>query len=174
MFIRIKKIKNYEYAYKVKNSWSEKGARQKVVGYLGRVLRFDKVRNEDFSYFIANILKEKDFVNYLDTKSFQEIAMDLPRWELYKLGFNKKGDTYKTENATLELKDNHLSSRGKDVVIALNDGFLCGENMRRIKSFNVKGDEEDVGIKLAEAFVEAGIGVPKDVFVKLFEKYMSK
>jgi hypothetical protein len=36
MFIRIKKVKNKDYFYLVKNEWQDGTCRQKVIKYLGR------------------------------------------------------------------------------------------------------------------------------------------
>jgi len=167
MFIRTKKIKKFEYAYKVKNKWTKSGTRQIIVAYLGRVHKPNKTRNIDFNEFVLKYLK-KD-TNYSKT-NFKDIVDYLIRWELYRHGFNGKNMEFRQKNLSLKFENNTLLHRKKSVVLAINEGFLCGETVKRILNFKAEEDEEDTGFKLANVFVDAGIKIPKDIFVAMFEK----
>ena len=46
---------------------------------------------------------------------------------------------------------------------------MCKETIENLLNLKVRGGE-DAGYKLANAFVEAGIAVPKEVFVGFFSK----
>lgn len=168
-FIRIKKIKGYEYAYLVNNKWRKvKGPRQKVKGYLGKVYKFGRSEKE----FKADINKE---VN--------EIIKNLIIYELSCLGFEHDGQLLKNENIIYNKITNSIyileNKTRKKCVIANNEGFLC--NFTLSKLFNLKPEieklnlEEDrlVGLKLAEFFVEAGLKVPENVFVEIYQKLFS-
>lgn len=59
VFIRIKNIKNkngnyYPYFYVVKNTWTKKGSRQKVIGYLGKVQHLSAITKKT----IINLFKK--------------------------------------------------------------------------------------------------------------------
>jgi hypothetical protein len=56
------------------------------------------------------------------------------------------------------------------ISIAINNGFMCRYTLIGLLDFKPSGDEEHDGYMLARAFVEAGINVPHDIFVILFEK----
>lgn len=167
MFIRTKKIKKFEYAYKVKNKWTKKGTRQKIIGYLGRVYKLKKTRDIDFNDFILKYLNKK--IDYSKT-DFKEIVNYLIRWELYKHGFNEKIKKFKQKNLILEFKEDSLFYKNRNLVLAINEGFLCSETIKKILNFKSKEDEEGTAFKLANVFVDAGIKIPKDIFIILFEK----
>ena len=87
---------------------------------------------------------------------------DLIEWE-----FNKRnigGDVLVYHNKGKVQKDE------REVCIRMNNGMLCGFTLKRLFEFDGKGAEPEVGKRLARAFVEAGIDVPQEVFVGLFEK----
>ena len=77
-FVRIKKIKDKEYAYLIKNRWlkTKKQPKQKVIGYLGKVLRptindeMDKI-----SFFDYKSIHEPD--DYAKTNNKENILKDL-------------------------------------------------------------------------------------------------
>ena len=57
----------------------------------------------------------------------------------------------------------------KKIVLELNEGFMCKETIESLVNLKIK-ENEDSGFKLASAFVEAGLKVPKEVFVGFFGK----
>ena len=85
MFIRIKKIKKYEYAYLVVNKWTKKGPRQKSKKYLGRCVRLEKVKDLDFKeHFKLNEDKIEKLVHGNSTK---KVLGKLMEFELLRHGF---------------------------------------------------------------------------------------
>ena len=107
-FIRIKKIKGYEYAYLVENIWKKrkKGARQKVKQFLGRIYKPELVNDIGFS-------KEH---GYVKENTFRQIVRELVEYELLKYG--AKGFTVDFDKG-LVLRNN------KKVALQMNEGFLC-------------------------------------------------
>lgn len=159
MFFRIKKIKSKEYSYIVENQWGEKGSRQKVKGYLGRLYRFDLKSKIDFLDF----MKVSNSADYVKNNKKDQLICDLIEWELFRFGISK-------QEFLIDLNCPKIQKKTKNVVFFINDGFLCGLTIGNLLNFNVKGDEQIDGYGFARAFVEAGIKVPKEVFVGIFGK----
>lgn len=159
MFFRIKKIKGREYAYVVENEWGRKGSRQRVKGYLGRVYRLSLSDNVDFLSFIKiNALED-----YISNNEKNKIINDLIEWELFRFDINK-------EEFLIDLNNKKIQKNKKNVVLLINDGFMCNLTLKNLLDFKTEGDEQTDGYRLARAFVEAGIKVPQEVFVGIFSK----
>lgn len=162
MYIRVKRIKGYEYAYLVANKWKKrgdkKGARQKVRRYLGRVLDFRAESGIGFFEFV----KAEDSQKYMENNDYGQILKDLIGWEFSKRNIG--------EDILVYYNKGKVQKNGKDVCVRMNNGVLCGFTLKRLFEFDGSGSEPEVGRRLARAFVEAGIDVPQDVFVALFEK----
>lgn len=158
-FFRIKKIKGKEYAYIVQNEWGEKGSRQKVRGYAGRVYRFDLLNNVDFPGF----LKIEGIQDYIAAKDMGEVIANLIEWEAFKFGINK-------DEFIIDLSGKKIQKNKKDIALAINDGFMCNLTLKNLLEFKPEGDEQSDGYRLARAFVEAGIKIPKEIFIGLFNK----
>lgn len=159
MFFRIKKIKGKEYAYIVENKWRKMGSRQKVKGYIGRVYKFNLVKNVEFSKF-KNI---EDVQEYVKSNDKNKIINDLVEWELFKFGIK---ENFLVSNANVQ-------KGKKNVAFFINDGFMCNHTLKNIIEFKSEGDEQSDGYRLARAFVEAGIKVPQEVFIGLYQKLLS-
>ena len=164
-FIRLKrrtlKDQDAEYAYLVSNKWcKEKGSpRQAVSKYLGRVFEGKPQKDISFAGFIA----APDISSYIGTTSKNKIIIDLIRWELFRHAFDAKIDYINNKKT--------VCSKGKDVVLKINQGFMCGYTIRRIFNFVPRNDDErEIGIMLAQRFVEAGIQVPHEIFIGFFDK----
>ncbi len=162
-FIRTKKIDGKEYAYLVENRWykrrhkgKNKGPRQKVSKYLGRVYSFNKAENIDF-YSFKNI--NNDIEQYLknNRNNKNQIFRDLVEWELFRHGISKEEFTIDYSNKKIINKNN------KEVSLRMNEGFLNSFTLGRL--FNLKAGNS---YYLAKCFVEAGVEVPKEVFVGVF------
>ncbi|MBW2976162.1 hypothetical protein KY347_01800 [Candidatus Woesearchaeota archaeon] len=160
-FIRIKKISGKEYAYLVENRWYKrgfkgkgKGSRQKVSRYLGRVHSFVKVDNTGFFEFKG--IKEPE--QYLKSNNKEKVFGDLVEWELFRHCVDKK-------EFMINLDKTGVSKNGKEVTLKINDGFLNSYTLNRL--FNLKSGDS---YYLARCFVDAGIDVPKEVFVGVFGK----
>ncbi len=201
MFIRIKNVKKgnkaYPYAYVVANRWMKKDkvSKQKVMKYLGRVYFMDKIGNKSFFEFYSI----KDVQDYVK-KSKKEIINDLIRFELINHGFKDNNgflvnrniyfdktsnelfiNNEKTINSGINkritnsdnINNKKLIRKNKKIVLAMNEGFLCDETIKRLFG-KFEGNDKEVGFKLANAFVEAGIKIPEEVFVNIFERIISR
>ncbi len=147
MFIRKKKIKGREYAYLVENKWTEKGTRQKVSRYLGKVLMPE--RRAEIT--IKEHLKVEDIKGYAAETGFKKIISDLVAVELFNHGVKSLDNI--------------------NGVLQINEGFLCRHTVNEL--LNYAGNDES-GIKLAELITGAGIKVEKDLFISLFDKGRAK
>jgi len=160
-FIRTKKVDGKDYAYLVENKWYKRrfkgkgrGPRQKVSKYLGRVYSFNKVNDNDFFNF-KNI---NDVEQYLKNNDKQKIFKDLVEWELFRHNINK-------EEFTIDFSNKKITKNNREVSLKINEGFLNRFTLNRL--FNLKSGDS---YYLAKCFVEAGIEVPKEVFVGIFGK----
>jgi len=151
-FVRVKKLKGKEYAYLVENTWQDKGSRQKVKAYLGKVVK---------------PLRQKEGLVDVAAMQFQEAVIALIKQELLNHGFN---ENLEFEKAKADLLNKSFVSGKRNIVFALNEGFLCAHTIKEALDFKSEGYEEQAGAKLATVLVEAGLKLPKDVFVALFEK----
>lgn len=152
MFIRSKKVKNQRYAYLVKNEWTKRGSRQKSLGYLGRIISPEK---KDVK-IQANL-----------SGDFKNSVVDMIEKELIRHGFAKRDGKLVLDDIVYQ--NLSLKRKKKDVVLEMNEGFLCSHTIKGLVDFNPSGDESD-GVRLAEAIVSAGLNIDKETFLKLFEK----
>lgn len=157
VFFRIKKIKGNEYAYAVENEWKAGSSRQKVRGYLGKVYRLDPSQDIDFMQFV-----KADIKSYIYGNDNSKIINDLVEWELFRFKVDKS-------MFSIDLSNKRVKKGKKDVVLLINEGFLCNLTLRNLLEFKLMDEQNDV-YRLARAFVEAGIKVPQEVFINLFEK----
>ena len=183
-YIRLKRFqrkngKIVTYAYIVKSRWkkrvpkgSEKGARQKVKGYLGKVHSFDRIGDSDFlSHFSVDNVKE-----HFDEHGVNGVIKDLVRLELMNHGFIENGDFYANKDIAVYVGDddflikNLSEEKDRKLVIAMNEGFLCKETFSKLMNFKPKGDEKEIGRALGNALLEAGLKVPHEVFVEMFDR----
>ena len=158
-FFRIKKIKGKEYAYVVENEWKRKGSRQKVKGYLGRIYRFNL--NKDIGFLEFKNIESAE--NYINENDFKKIISDLVEWELFRHEIDKN-------KFAIDLNGMNVMQNGRNVVLLINDGFICNLTLKNIFEFKSEGDESNDGSRLARVFVESGIKIPQDFFISLFGK----
>ncbi len=158
-FIRTKKIDGKDYAYLVENKWYKRrfkgkgrGPRQKVSKYLGRVHSFNKTGNIDFLTF----KKINRLEQYLKDNNKNQIFKDLVEWELVRHNINK-------EEFTIDFTNKKIMKGNKEISLRMNEGFLNSFTLARL--FNLKSGDS---YYLAKCFVEAGIEIPKEVFVGVF------
>jgi hypothetical protein len=168
MFIRAKKIKNGLYAYKVKNRWTGKGVRQKVSGYLGRVVLPEQVADQEFAQFLG-----RDLDDYMQSSLPKKIVLDLASWMLSNHGFKKARSIWEREGVSVRLSNLSFKEGEKNVVIKLGQDYMCRLTLRKLLSFKSDKDEETTGRELAKAFISAGIAVPQEVFISIFGKIYS-
>ncbi len=164
MFIRVKRIKNNSYAYLVRNRWTGKGSRQRVGRYLGRV--YFPERTLDLEYY-AHIGNDAESIDRMSPK---EIAESLLGWVLSCHGFVREGASWKLDEISVDMRNLNVKKGDKGVALNINNDFLCSHTLRSLMRFKSDGDREVVGLSLAKAFISAGIPVPGDVFVHVFQK----
>jgi hypothetical protein len=161
-FIRVKKRNTKKgdcfYAYLVENKWcnDRRQAKQRVKLYLGKVCRPEK---QALDFFAHKGIEDKE--QYFNNP-FQTILNDLIEWELHQ---------HNATNVNLDFNGMQITNSGKQVVVAMNEGFLCSHTLKSMFELaNTSCDEPQPGYRLAKALTEAGIQVPKEVFVALYEK----
>ena len=157
-FFRVKRIKGKEYAYIVDNEWKRKGSRQKVKAYLGRAYKFSLMNDVDFLKYL-NI---ENAQHYVEANGKDKIISDLVEWELHKFKISR-------EEFFIDVSNSRIQKNNKNVVLLINDGFLCSHTLEKLLGFKAQGSETD-GYYLARAFVEAGIKIPREIFIGLFGK----
>lgn len=156
-FIRVKKVKEWRYGYLVENKWKSKKTRQKVKQYLGRVHTLDNVVGLKF---------DKD----IDKMRFEGAVKELVKFELMKNGFKYDNGVLKKGSFVVNFDERKFLNKKKPIVFESNEGFICSFTFNKAINFKPSDTEEETGIRLAEAILEAGISLPHHVFVKLFEK----
>lgn len=169
MFIRVKKRtnasgKSYEYAYLVANRYKKrrKEPRQKIKQYLGRVYRFEKTANKE----IEDLETEKTTV--------KENMLLLLQNELKNYGFQEKDGFWQKERCTINLEQGLcMDQQGKNICIAVNDGFLHPTTILALMRFKPKeGLEREIGVQLGNALISVGIKPKEVIFIDLFRQVM--
>jgi hypothetical protein len=160
VYIRVKKIDKYKYAYLVENISTSSGPRQKVRQYLGRVYELEKIKEVEDSH---------------NGKSKQEILLNLVIPELKVRSFKEKKDKLINKNLVFETKSFTLrkttkSGTSKDAIIKLNEGYLCSFTLERILNFEKSKDVKKDAQVLAKYFLEAGLQINQELFVSFYQK----
>ncbi len=172
MFIRIKKIKGLEYAYLVKSVWKDKTARQKVVQYLGKVYILNKTNTAAFETFCK---EENKNIENADLKAMIQALME---WTLSQQGFAKDPLVQKKwllQNGKIvgDPEKLKITSGKKEISLKINDGYMNSFTLKELLNIqlNKKTEEQrQAATLLAKAFVDAGIQVPQDIFIEIFQK----
>lgn len=166
-FLRIKKIKGNEYAYLAENKWMKrrKKVKQSAKKYLGRVYRLSKINDVDFFSFLKVIDVEK----YIEQSDRIDLIYDVLKWELYRHGFIEKRNVWRKDELYVNLRLKRVMNDGKDVVLGLNEGYLSGHTLSRLIRY--KAYVPDDAYDMAKFFVEAGVEIPKEMFVGIFSKF---
>ena len=172
MFIRIKKIKGLEYAYLVKRVWTDKTARQKVVQYLGKVYMLSKTNDALFETFCK---EENKNIENADLKAIIQVLME---WTLSQQGFTKDPLVQKKwllQNGKIvgDPEKLKITSGKKEVTLKINDGYMNSFTLKELLNIqlNKKTEEQrQAATQLANSFVNAGIQVPQDIFIEIFQK----
>lgn len=154
VFVRVKKIKNNKYAYLVENEWTPWGSRQKVSKYLGKTTLLE--RNTEN--------KPADL-----PKNYTLAATQLVIWELLNHKFEPKEQFFVKDDITVDLNKKTVRRKNKPVVLAMNEGFLCDHTIQQLLAFRPEEKHEETAKKLAQTVLEAGLKLPEEAFVQLFE-----
>lgn len=190
-FIRFKKVKKYEYCYLVENTWKKrkKEPRQKVKEYLGRLIRPERIHNVSFVSMI-----KRGVIGYLKEKDYEDIVQDLVKLAFINYGIKEMGKSEdKLVSGCSVSKEGIVLMNGRKIVIAMNEGYLCTYTLSKLLKFdgrkakpvkseiseNLESEKEEmdesleerrIGYNLAKAIVDAGLSIPKEIFIGLFDK----
>lgn len=161
MFLRTKKVKGNDYCYLVENKAVKGKVKQKTKKYLGRVFWLEKKEERSFMEYMGIL----ELGPYLE-KSLEKVLGDLMEWELFKVNFDVEG--LKFDKKKLKIM------KGKqEVVLGVNEGFMCNFTVKRILGFEPTGDlDKDAG-RLAKLFVEAGFDLEKEVFIGIYQEFFA-
>lgn len=161
VFIRVKNRvyngKSSDYAYLVENKWSKYGPRQKVIMYLGKIYKFDFVKDSEFKLLEG---------------SYKKLLISLFENELKRHGFGLKNSLFFKDNCYVDLsKLKVYDENEKDVVLQINAGFVCDYSLDGL--FNLKFEEtDDFKKEFAKKLVLSGLNVRPEVFVNLYKELL--
>ncbi len=161
-FVRIKRIKNKEYAYLVENAWKKrkKGSRQKTLKYLGRVHHLEQIENIQ-----AEVEENHDF---------KKIITNLLKIHLKNYGFNQEKKTFMKDNIIIDFENNSVTKSNRNISIQMNEGFLNTYTLRQLYNYKPKGDMQEIGFNLANVFVSTGLVVPQGIFIQAYGKLLEE
>ncbi len=145
MFVRTKKIKNKPYAYLVENTWVDGSSKQVVKQYLGRIYEAPPTPPAD----LTNVQPQQ----ILPTVIQHELAQ-LPEIDV-------------------DVDEHTVKKSSRDVVVALNGGYLCGYTLNELFSSLHVADEQRPGLALAQALAQVGLRVDKKDFIRLYMHFQS-
>lgn len=171
MFVRIKKIKGLEYAYLVKNIWKGKTPRQKVVCYLGRIHAPLKGITCSFDEFCVQEKKQM-----AEKTTYPEIVHALFEWTLFQHGFTKdaqKKAQYTSGKIIADTEKYTLRTKKRAVTIKINEGYMNNFTIKELLNIKLSkqiDEPRQAATMLAKAFVNAGIAIPQNVFIDVFQK----
>ncbi len=159
VYIRVKKINKYLYAYLVENISTSSGPRQKVRQYLGRVHVLEKSKEVEDSF---------------NGKSKQETLLNLIIPELKARSFKENKELYVNKDLIFDTKNFTLkkttkSKTSKDAILKLNEGYLCSFTLERILKFERSKDVKKDAQILAKYFLEAGLLINQQTFVSFYQ-----
>ena len=159
VYIRVKKINKYLYAYLVENISTSYGPRQKVKQYLGRVYELEKSKEVEDSF---------------NGHNKEEILLNLVIPELKVRGFKENKDLYVNKDLVLSpkeftLKKTTKAKTSKDAILKLNEGYLCSFTLNRILKFERSKDVKKDAQVLAKYFLEAGLQINQELFVSFYQ-----
>ena len=100
---------------------------------------------------------------WIAKSGFKEIAAVLIKSELNNHNITGSS-SFKIDAEKAEFTD----EKGREIVFALNDGFLCSYTAKKLLEYDASADYS--GYDLADALTAAGIAVEKEVFISLFGK----
>jgi hypothetical protein len=150
-FVRLKTIAGHQYAYLVDNYWTPKGSRQRTKAYLGRAII---VTNTVEVSYDTPPTDYKTLITWLITK------------ELQKKGFAGK-KILKYEDIRADLNKGKITRKKKNIVIPNHEGFISEHTYNTLKKYTPK--KEHYEKELAQHILEAGINMPKDLFIRIIE-----
>ncbi len=158
-YIRIKTISNQKYAYQVEIVSTPKGPRQKVKQYLGKIYSLESIQELD--------------TIILGTKK-QDLLQNLILAQLKSLGFQEKDNFLTFQDLIFSPEDFTFIKKTKTnkkqaAVLSLNQGYLSTFTLQRIINFKKSKNLNQDAQNLAKYFLEAGLPISKELFVKYYQ-----
>lgn len=153
--------KSYTYAYVVQNKWKKKGARQKVVAYMGKVYTFSPLNSFTFfeHYGLLEESRKEHFLKYSNKNSLIKAVVE---WELDK---HEVPPDFRIDYSHCKVIHND-----KPISLEMNKGLLSSYTLRKLIRFQRDVDEKKTMYSLAKSFVEAGLEIPQEVIIAVFHK----
>ncbi len=186
MFIRVKKIKGQSYAYLVENRWpadeqkeiqtNKEPDEQRIIQQeLQPIKTLKKQPKQTVKEYLGKVYTyqlPKTAFNKKLKKEYKESITELIKWHLAEYGFSVRKDYLLNKDLVYNIEKAELRKRKTktNAVISSHNGFICNHALQELYMFDGRGYDEEVGKRLAKALVKAGLNVPKEVFVQLFEK----
>ena len=162
-FVRTKKIGGIAYAYLVENRWQDGQARQHVAKYLGKIHQPSAQQ--------AGSRAAIDIVS----KDFKQATEALLAAELVAHGFEQRENNFVRDNLVITPGSwTVATAKGKPAVLKLNQGYLCSHTVGQLLGFTPGESEEQTGFALARRLLDAGLAVPQETFITLFDKVKPK
>ena len=153
-YVRIKKISGNPYAYLVENEKTDKGPRQRVKKYLGRVYPFKEEISQNKE------VKESNKNKFVKALILRELA---PR------KFKQKDEKYYFDKLVFSPKTFSVSKGKKNVVLAFNGGYLSQFTIERIINFKKTNNLKKDATILAKYFLDAGLLLSREEFVNFYQ-----
>lgn len=145
VFVRIKKVKDKDYAYLVENKWNKGKVKQKTIKYLGRAHKFESPKIEGFT----------------EMNPLASIVADA----LSNAGFN---DKLKNKDITVDLQKKKVRKGRSEAAIIINEGVLSSHSLQKLLNYEAE-EEERPGMKLAGLLAASGIRVSNECFINLYK-----
>lgn len=155
-YIRVKKINSNLYAYLIENKNTPNGPRQIVLRYLGRVYNLRQQKQPSSQEI--NSSNKIGLIQQLATA-----ALKVHGFEEHKKNLLYEKIMFKPQKFT-------ITKNKKNVVLRINDGHLCSFTMQRLINFKKTKDINKDAYTLAKYFLEAGLAVSQEQFVKFYQK----
>lgn len=153
-------MKGHEYCYLVKNKAVKGKVKQKTKKYLGRVYFLRREKGESFREY-TGILELEPYLK----KDLKKVLGDLVEWELFRVNFSS------VEGLDFDKEKLKIKKGKQEVVLSVNEGFMCSFTVKRIVGFKASGELEVDAERLAKLFVEAGFDLDKEVFIGIYQEF---
>ena len=165
MYIRTKTRKNasgrvYTYAYLAHIKQRKSHPRQKIIKYLGRVYKAERIGTK------APQITPSD--------TLTEMVMTLIKTELENHGFKETNPkTLRKDDIEVNLNQATVinSRKNKRACLQLNQGILCDNTLKNLMAYQPpKEDMKRIGKHFAKTVVEAGIQASQPIIIEIFKK----
>jgi len=162
MFIRVKNISGKRYAYLCESVWRDSKNQQVVKQYLGKI--FDA--------------SETPYISATSEVKKETLLSQLLAQTLGMAGFIKHNTLWSKEIDGQMLIVNEQtfavkSQKDKDIIIKLNDGYLCSHTLLELHKV-LQEPSMDQGVELAESFVDCGFRLAPEFFVQVYTKLFAQ